>query len=243
MIRYFIELSYDGAAYCGWQKQPGSPSVQQTLEECLGLLAVRPVEITGCGRTDTGVSATVFYAHFDTEKYFEPKDALLRLNRMLPGDIAIRRMFQCGLHSRFDAYQREYKYYIAKEKDPFDTHCWTISRHLDLPKMQSAAVSLMDYSDFTSFAKLHGNAKTNICTLYYANWEDIGERIVFTISANRFLRGMVRAIVGTLVDVGLGKISLERFSEIVKAKDRSLASMQAPACGLFLTDVRYPGIG
>jgi len=242
MPRYFIELSYDGTAYCGWQKQPGSPSVQQTIEERLGMLAGSPVMLTGCGRTDTGVSATVFYAHFDLEKYLEPHDTVHRLNKMVPRDIAIKRIFQCGLHSRFDAFKREYKYYIARQKDPFDTHCWVVSKPLNFDKMQSAAFMLKEFDDFTSFAKLHGNARTNLCSIYETGWEECKDRLVFTVSANRFLRGMVRAMVGTLVDVGLGKISPQQFSEIVLAKDRSLASMQAPSCGLFLTDVRYPGL-
>lgn len=242
MPRYFLQLSYDGTAYCGWQKQPGSPSVQQTLEERICMLTGHNIQTTGCGRTDTGVSAEVFYVHFDTEKYLESCNTILRLNRMLPRDIAIQRMFQCGLHSRFDAYLREYRYCISKCKDPFNTHCWTITRKLDTEKMQKAAETLLHHTDFTSFAKLHGNSKTNICTIYRASLEETEERIIFTISADRFLRGMVRAIVGTLVDVGLGKITPQDFSEIILAKNRALASMQAPACGLFLSDVRYPGL-
>ena len=245
MARYFIELAYNGAAYNGWQRQPNAPSVQETLEKGLSMLLGAPHEIVGAGRTDTGVHAAFAVAHLDTQ--VDPglvlaPEFVYHLNCVLPKDIAVRRIYAVpdDRHARFDARRREYKYYITTVKDPFATGtAWQITQPLDVDAMQTAAVSLMRYEDFTSFAKLHSDNRTNICTIYGANWQTEGSRLIFTIAADRFLRGMVRAIVGTLVDVGRGKMTPPQFCTIIESRARAEASAQAPAHGLFLTDVQY----
>lgn len=245
MARYFIELSYYGAGYKGWQRQPEAPSVQEALERGISTLLGAPHEVVGAGRTDTGVHAAFAVAHFDTdtgpEKILDPQ-FVYHLNCVLPQDIAVRKIYAVpdDRHARFDARRREYKYYITTVKDPFATGtAWQITQPLDVDAMQTAAVSLMRYDDFTSFAKLHSDSKTNRCTIFGANWQTEGNRLVFTIAADRFLRGMVRAVVGTLVDVGRGKMTPAQFCSVIESKARAAASAQAPAHGLFLTDVQY----
>lgn len=245
MARYFIELSYNGADYNGWQRQPNAPSVQEKLEKGLSMLLGTPHEIVGAGRTDTGVHAAFAVAHLDTdaepERVLDP-EFVYRLNCVLPKDIAVKRVYSVpdDKHARFDARRREYKYYITTVKDPFATvTAWQITQPLNVDAMQTAAVSLMRYEDFTSFAKLHSDTKTNRCTIFGANWQTEGDRLVFTIAADRFLRGMVRAVVGTLVDVGRGKMTPAHFCSVIESKARAEASAQAPAHGLFLTDVQY----
>ncbi len=243
--RYFLECSYLGTAYNGWQRQPNAPSVQQTLEEALGTLLGEPCEAVGAGRTDTGVHAAFAVAHFDTgadAKKTTSEAFLYHLNSLLPKDIAVRKIYSVAdeKHARFDARRREYKYYITTVKDPFCVHtAWLFTQPLNLDAMQTAAVSLMRYEDFTSFSKLHSDNKTNRCTIYGANWRAEGNRLVFTIAADRFLRGMVRGIVGTLVDVGRGKLTPAQFCGIIEKQQRSEASAQAPAHGLFLNDIQY----
>lgn len=245
MARYFIELSYNGADYNGWQRQPNAPSVQEKLEKGLSMLLGTPHEIVGAGRTDTGVHAAFAVAHLDTdaepERVLDP-EFVYRLNCVLPKDIAVKRIYAVldDKHARFDARRREYKYYITTVKDPFATGtAWQITQPLNLDAMQTAAVSLMRYEDFTSFAKLHSDTKTNRCTIFGASWQAEGDRLVFTIAADRFLRGMVRAVVGTLVDVGRGKMTPAQFCSVIESKARAEASAQAPAHGLFLTYVQY----
>ncbi len=248
-MRYFLELSYNGSNYCGWQRQPGAATVQQTLEEVLSLFLGENIEVTGAGRTDTGVHAAYYVAHFDADmKLPDGRDAVYHLNSMLPGDIALRSLTPVAddAHARFDALEREYTYYILPCKDPFrrDT-AWQYFVPLDLGAMNRAAEHLLHCDDFTSFAKLNSNNKTNICRVMSARWrrdEGVDGEQVFTIRADRFLRNMVRAIVGTLVDVGRGKITTERFRQIVEARDLSLSSGGAPAHGLFLTDIKYPNL-
>lgn len=246
-MRYFLRLSYSGARYNGWQRQPGAPSVQQTLEETLSRLLRENIEVTGAGRTDTGVHAAYYVAHFDCPAGIDdPADFLYHANSMLPPDIALQRIVRVAddAHARFDAAEREYTYHILPFKDPFRTAtAWYYSVPLDLDAMNRAAESLLRCDDFTSFAKLNSGNKTNICHISAARWQRLesGE-LVFTIRADRFLRNMVRAIVGTLVDVGRGKITPERFEKIVRARDLSLSSGGAPARGLFLTGVAYPGL-
>ncbi|MBQ2727945.1 MAG: tRNA pseudouridine(38-40) synthase TruA [Alistipes sp.] len=244
-MRYFLELQYDGGAYCGWQRQNGQPSVQQTIEEKLSLLLGVYTEITGAGRTDTGVHAAYYVAHFETERMVdEPQQVVYKLNRMLPADIAIRSLTPVAdtAHARFDACEREYRYYIAPQKNPFTRHAaWQYAVPLDIEAMNRAAEVLLSESDFTTFAKLNSNNKTNICRVMVARWEVLADgRLCFTIRADRFLRNMVRAIVGTLVDVGRGRYSVDEFVAIVRSRDLSRASGGAPAEGLFLHDVRYP---
>jgi tRNA pseudouridine38-40 synthase len=243
-MRYFLELSYNGSRYNGWQRQPEAPSVQQTLEEALSKYLREPIEVTGAGRTDTGVHAARYVAHFDCEVTLtDSADFVYHVNSILPWDIAVRSVAPVAAtaHARFDATSREYTYCIVPHKNPFrrDTS-WQYFVPLDLDAMNRAAEWLTQYDDFTSFAKLNSANKTNICHVTRARWERQSDgTLVFRIRADRFLRNMVRAIVGTLVDVGRGKISPERFRDIIEARDLSLASGGAPAAGLFLTDITY----
>ncbi len=244
MKRYFMYLSYKGTRYHGWQRQTNASSVQQTLEEALSRLAGEIVEVTGAGRTDTGVHASCYVAHFDIGRNANvtSPDFLYHLNALLPHDIAVSRIIEVpdGMHARFSAVEREYKYYITTVKNPFITE--TAFQHtapLNIDKMNEAASKLLGYDDFTSFAKLHSDNKTNICKVTKAEFAKDGPMIIFTITADRFLRNMVRAIVGSLIDVGRGKISVEDFEEIIRSKDRARASGSAMAHGLFLSDIKY----
>ena len=243
-MRFFLYLSYKGTAYSGWQVQPDAPSVQGTLQNALSSLTGERTEVTGAGRTDAGVHAFRYVAHFDTgsEKVADGEDFCYHLNCMLPKDIAVSgiRRVHDGAHARFDALSREYKYFITKEKDPFSVDtAWFYPVSLDVGEMDRAAAMLKEYDDFTSFSKLHSDNKTNICRIDSAMWAREGNRLVFTISADRFLRNMVRALLGTLVDVGRGKITADDFRRVIEAKARGEAGSSAPAHGLFLTDVRY----
>lgn len=244
-MRYFIELRYLGAAYCGWQRQPDQPSVQQTLEGALTTLLRQPVEVTGAGRTDTGVNASYYVAHFDVSKAIsDPAQLVYKANFLLPGDIAVWSLTPVAdnAHARFHAREREYRYFIEPHKNPFTRHLtWQYYVPLDLERMNRAAAMLLEYEDFTSFAKLNSNNRTNICHVRHAAWT-LDERgvLCFTIRADRFLRNMVRSIVGTLVDVGRGRYTPEDFRTIVESRDLSRSSAGAPAQGLFLSDVRYP---
>lgn len=242
-MRYFIEFSYNGKNYFGYQIQPKDISVQEVLERALSTLLRERIKTTGAGRTDTGVHAKKMYAHFDTEQVLDP-NLVYRLNSFLPGDIAIYRIFRVrdDLHARFDATYRTYHYFVSLKKDPFNQDfCWQFKkdRPLDVEKMNQAAKILFEYEDFGSFAKVGADNKTNICKIYKAEWTQEGDLLKFTISADRFLRNMVRAIVGTLVDVGTGKIGLEDFRNIIEKQDRGSAGTSAPAQGLFLVDVGY----
>ena len=246
MARYFIELSYDGAAYCGWQRQPDAPSVQQALEKALSTLLRADIEVVGAGRTDTGVNASYYVAHFDCENGVNDCAQLVyKLNLILPQDIAVKAVREVceQAHARFDAVEREYTYYISQRKNPFRRFsAWQYYVPLNVERMNEAAKALLEYDDFTSFAKLNSNNKTNICKVTKAEWrrcEQDGDLLIFTIRADRFLRNMIRAIVGTLVDVGRGKYSVEEFCNILHSRDLSRSSAGAPAQGLFLSDVKY----
>ena len=247
MGRYFIHLAYNGANYNGWQTQPELPTVQQTLEEALSTLLRQPIAVVGCGRTDTGVHASDFYAHFDYggQESVDGGRLAFKLNNFLPPDIAIFGIFPVAdnAHARFDATARTYQYHVSDRRLPFrqGQYC-RIYFKPDLDKMNEAARLLMQYDDFTSFAKLHTQVKTNICHLSEAHWDTMGEEWVFTIRSNRFLRNMVRSVTGTLLDVGRGKLSLEGLKEIIERKDRCAAGVSMPACGLFLTKVEYPNL-
>lgn len=243
-MRYFAELSYKGTAYCGWQRQPNAPSVQQTIEEALSTILRESVEVVGAGRTDTGVHAAFYVAHFDTSKPIaQPEDFVYHLNALLPEDVAFGRIYAVAesAHARFDATEREYRYYIEPRKNPFTrATSWQLTTPLDVEAMNKAAKVLLTTEDFTTFAKLGSNNTNNICHIFRAEWIEIEcGMLVFVFRANRFLRNMVRAVVGTLVDVGRGKISPEEFATIVASRDLSRSSSSAPAAGLFLTDVRY----
>ena len=243
-MRYFAELSYKGTSYCGWQRQPNARSVEQTIEEALTTLLREEIDIVGAGRTDTGVHAAFYVAHFDTSRPIDkPEDFVYHLNSLLPEDVAFRRIYPVAddAHARFDATEREYRYYIQTHKDPFTKQTtWQLTTPLDLEAMNEAAKVLLATEDFTTFAKLGSNNTNNICHIFRAEWVEIEcGMVVFIFRANRFLRNMVRAVVGTLVDVGRDKISPAEFAEIVASRDLSRSSSSAPASGLFLTDVKY----
>lgn len=243
-MRYFAELRYDGAAYCGWQRQTDAPSVQQRLETALSTLLREDVEVTGAGRTDTGVNAAYYVAHFDAAAPIaDPLQTTYKLNLILPPDISVMSITAVAddAHARFDAVRREYRYRIEQSKNPFTRGgSWQYYVPLDLDEMNRAAESLLRYDDFTSFAKLNSNNKTNICRVGRAEWWREGDTLWFSIAADRFLRNMVRAVVGTLVDVGRGRYTAAEFEQIVAERDLSRSSGSAPAQGLFLWDVTYP---
>ena len=242
--RYFIFLSYKGTEYHGWQVQPGSVTIQKLLDEALSTIFSEKIKTVGAGRTDTGVHASFYCAHFDskTEDIQENKNIIYKLNGYLPQDISIKviRQVKKETNARFDAISRTYKYYIVQEKEPFTLeYAWFVYNKLDINKMNEAATILLKYNEFTSFSKLHSDNKTDICNISYANWERVDDKLVFTITADRFLRNMVRAIVGTMVDVGKGKTDIAEFENIINARDRSRAGKSAPAKGLFLAGIEY----
>ncbi len=246
MGRYFIHLAYNGTNYCGWQTQPELPTVQQTLESAMSTLLRQKIAVVGCGRTDTGVHASDFYAHFDAEDAVDCGQLVFKLNNLLPPDIAIFDIFPVAdnAHARFDATARTYQYHVSDRRLPFRQGLYCrIYFKPDIDKMNEAARVLMEYEDFTSFAKLHTQVKTNICHLTHAEWTEEESGWVFTIRSNRFLRNMVRSVTGTLLDVGRGKLSIDGLREIVERKDRCAAGVSMPACGLFLTKVEYPWQG
>ena len=241
-LRYFIEFSYNGQNYFGYQIQPNQISVQQELETALSTILREDIKTTGAGRTDTGVHAKRMFAHFDTHQEISGK-LPHQLNSFLPPDISVKRIFgvKDDFHARFDATFRTYEYYISLEKNPFTQNsAWQHwKRTLDIGKMNEACKILFEYDDFESFAKIGGDNKTNLCKIYKAEWEQCGTELKFTVSANRFLRNMVRAIVGTMVEIGIGKIQPEDLRNIIEAKNRNSAGTSAPAHGLFLVDVGY----
>ena len=244
MKRYFIYLAYDGKNYCGWQLQPNGISVQQIIEQSLSVLLQTPTSITGAGRTDTGVHARRMVAHFDTAVPDLDTNSLTeRLNGILPQDMVIHRIVPVcpEAHARFSALSRTYQYFVTYRKDPFcREYVYRIKKTLDVKRMNAAAQILFEYSDFTSFSKLHTDTKTNCCRILKAEWRQENDRLVFTIQADRFLRNMVRSIVGTLLDAGRGKLSLDAFRVLIESKDRSQAGTSVPARALFLTDIEYP---
>ncbi|MCW3168640.1 tRNA pseudouridine(38-40) synthase TruA [Chryseobacterium sp. 09-1422] len=241
-MRYFIEFSYNGKNYFGYQIQPNDVSVQEELEKALSTILREPIKTTGAGRTDTGVHAKKMFAHFETEQVLS-NQLNHKMNSFLPADISIKRIFPVrdDFHARFDATFRTYEYYISLEKNPFtQDSAWQLwRRNIDVEKMNEACKILFEYEDFTSFAKLHTDNKTNLCKMYRAEWEQNGTELKFTISANRFLRNMVRAIVGTMIEVGSGKIKPEDMREVIENKNRNSAGVSAPAHALYLVDVGY----
>lgn len=243
MNRYFLHLAYNGKAYHGWQIQPGTESVQEVLEKCISLKLKQTVSVTGCGRTDTGVNARNFYAHFECEPIDDLQNFVYQLNVFLPDDIVV---FDCWqvyhhFHARFDATSRTYHYYITRSKNPFHNHdSYYVYGNLDVGRMNDAAKILFEYTDFTSFSKLHTQVKTNNCKIMEARWYYDGELLVFEIKADRFLRNMVRAIVGTMLEVGKGKMDLDGFRAVIEHKDRCSAGTSVPAHALFLENVSYP---
>lgn len=244
-MRFFIYLSYDGARYHGWQRQPNGLSVQQVLEEALSTILRQPIEVVGAGRTDAGVNASMMVAHMDvplcSDTVAAQKD---RLNRLLPPDIAVQRIVPVrdDAHARFSATSRTYHYYITFDKSPFLRHyAWRCPFPLDIDRMNEAASHLFDYTDFTSFSKLHTDVKTNNCRIMKAEWlQQADGTWMFEVQADRFLRNMVRAIVGTLVDVGRGRMTVQQFCDIIERKDRCAAGQSVPGNALFLANITYP---
>lgn len=244
-MRYFIRFSYDGSAYHGWQIQPNGISVQETLQKALSTLLRTNTDVVGAGRTDAEVNARCMVAHFDIDSPITDCISLVKkLNKILPPDIAVKSIeeVQPDAHARFNATARTYKYFISTTKSPFNRHyAYHFSQSIDFELMNKAANHLFDYTDFTSFSKLHTDAKTNNCKIMHAEWAQLSEtEWVFTIKADRFLRNMVRAVVGTLLDVGRGKISINDFCHIIEKKDRCSAGTSVPGNALFLWDVDYP---
>lgn len=244
MIRYFIELAYNGSKYHGWQIQPGAPTVQEELNKALSTLLREDISVIGAGRTDTGVHASFYVAHFEVEQQLvDPEKIVYKLNRLLGKDIAIYQLYQVhpDVHARFSALSRTYKYYIDKQKNPFTyAYAWKVFPLPEITRMNEACHILFEYTDFTSFSKLHTDVKTNYCTILEAHWEDTGSQLIFTIKANRFLRNMVRAIVGTMLEIGQGKLSINGFRKIIESKDRCSAGTSVPGHALFLYDIEYP---
>lgn len=239
-----MRLAYNGASFHGWQIQPHDVSVQETLEKALSTVLRDQISVTGAGRTDTGVNASTMIAHFDVANGIaDPKKLVRQLNAIVGHDIAVYTIFPVhdDAHARFDATSRTYKYYLHTQKNPFlERFSWNCHYQLDFQLMNEAAERMLAFTDFTSFSKLHTDVKTNNCKVTYARWEQEGAQWVFTVTADRFLRNMVRAIVGTLVEVGRHRIIVDKFCQIIERKDRCSAGQSMPGHALFLHDITYP---
>lgn len=242
-FRYFLELAYKGTRYHGWQIQKNAHSVQAELENAISIILGEPTPIMGSGRTDTGVHASQQFAHFDTSEELVEKDFIKKLNAIIPKDIAgyaLRKVNE-EAHTRFDAIWRSYIYKISLRKNPFEQEFyWQYHISPDIELMNEAASILMKYEDFQCFSKVKTDVRHFNCKIKEAFWEQIDHQLLFHITANRFLRGMVRAIVGTLINVGTGKLSIEQFIAILDSKDRTQAKSSAPAHGLYLCKIIYP---
>ncbi|MEC3907487.1 tRNA pseudouridine(38-40) synthase TruA [Tamlana sp. 2201CG12-4] len=242
-MRYFIELSYNGKSYHGWQNQPNAISVQEVIEKALSTLLGEQTAIVGAGRTDAGVHATQMFAHFDTAVHLENSNLVYKLNAFLPVDVAIHHIFAVKpeTHSRFDALSRAYLYRITLTKNVFNYEkAYYIKQELDVDKMNTAAKILFEYKDFQCFSRTNTDVKTYNCDIMEAKWIFKDNELHFVIKANRFLRNMVRAIVGTMINIGLGKIEVDALHSIIQSKNRSKAGFSVPAHGLYLTDIVYP---
>jgi len=242
-LRYFLELSYNGKAYHGWQNQPNAISVQEVVENAISKLLNSKIKIVGAGRTDAGVHAKQMFAHFDIEAKIEGDDLKYKLNAFLPEDIAVHDVFDVkpDAHARFNATRRSYLYRLSIEKDAFNfDSAYYLKKQLNIGLMNQATKELLGHKDFQCFSKTHTDVKTYYCDIQSANWQQIGNELHFTITADRFLRNMVRAIVGTLINVGLEKITVEDLQAIIASKNRSEAGYSVPAHGLYLTKIEYP---
>lgn len=242
-MRYFIQLSYFGKAYHGWQYQPNALTVQEILQKALSTLLRQPMTVVGAGRTDAGVHAREMFAHLDSDLPLDTKTLVFRLNALLPRDIAIQNIHPVHpwAHARFSAVERTYEYWLIQNKNPFYTDfAHQVWQPLQIAAMNQAASFLLDYTDFQCFSRSHTQVKTFLCKLQQASWQKREDLWVFTITADRFLRNMVRAIVGTLLEVGLGKLPPRAIHTIVKSKNRNQAGVSVPAKGLYLTRVTYP---
>lgn len=243
MIRYFIKLAYNGEHFHGWQSQPNATTVQATLEHALTLLLKQPIEIIGAGRTDTGVHAKLMYAHFDYEHSFEPQALIEKMNSFLPKNIVVFDFIALhpDAHARFDATSRTYQYFLHQRKDAFlGNLSWFYHKKLNIDLMNEAAAVLLKHTDFECFSKTNTDVFTYNCDITEAFWIEKNNQLIFTISANRFLRNMVRSIVGTLVEIGLERKPVSHIEEVIASKKRSKAGFSVPAHGLFLTDIKYP---
>ena len=241
-MRYFIQLSYNGKDFHGWQNQPNDISVQEVIEKALSTILKEKISIVGAGRTDTGVHALEMCAHFDTQVFFEENDLIFKLNSFLPKDIAIRNIFKVKpeCHARFDAISRTYLYRIALKKNAFNyENAYFFTKPLDIDKMNEAANILFQYKDFQCFSKTNTDVKTYNCNIMKATWSIENDELHFVIKADRFLRNMVRAIVGTIINIGIGKIQVSDLHDIIKSKNRSKAGYSVPAHALYLIDVEY----
>ena len=242
-MRYFIQFSYNGKAYHGWQNQPNAITVQQVLEASFFTLLRQKIALTGAGRTDAGVHARQMFAHFEAPEITNVNDLVYKLNGLLPDDIAVQKIVEVppNAHARFDATARTYEYWITPEKNPFYTHAAHYVKHpLAIEKMNAAAALLLAYEDFECFSKSNTDVYTYLCDIKVAEWTKKKDIFVFTIQADRFLRNMVRAIVGTLLDVGTGKSTLDDVKAIINSKDRRKAGTSVPAKALYLTKINYP---
>ena len=242
-MRYFIKLAYNGTPYHGWQYQPNAASVQETLNKALSVLLNIEINAMGAGRTDTGVHAREMFAHFDYNKPIDTPKLVRKLNSFLPKDIAVYDIIPVAdeAHCRFDATKRTYQYHINTVKDVFShEQSWFLKQKLDIALMNQASKLLFNHTNFQCFSKVNTDVNTFDCKIFEAVWQENGSHLVFTISANRFLRNMVRAIVGTLVNVGMHKISLDDFEAIIESKSRDKAGFSVPAHGLYLTKIVYP---
>ncbi|MCB4800164.1 tRNA pseudouridine(38-40) synthase TruA [Neotamlana laminarinivorans] len=241
-MRYFLELSYNGTNYHGWQNQPNAITVQEVIEKALSTLLNTKTSIVGAGRTDAGVHAKQMYAHFESDKEL-PGNLVYKLNSFLPKTIAIQNLFEVknDAHARFDALSRTYLYRIATKKNVFNYNdAYFFNQDLDLVKMNKASSMLFNYTDFQCFSKTNTDVKTFNCTIMKAEWNKVEDEIHFTVKADRFLRNMVRAIVGTMVNIGVGKIAVNDLESIIESKNRSEAGFSVPAHGLYLTHIEYP---
>lgn len=242
-MRYFLELSYNGSAYHGWQNQPNAISVQEVIENALSTILGEPISIMGAGRTDAGVHALQMFAHFDTDVVFDTTDLIFKLNSFLPIDVAIYDIFKVNAeaHTRFNALSRTYLYRVSLKKDVFTfDNTYFVKQALDVNKMNEASGILLEYKDFQCFSKSKTEVKTYFCDVMSAEWFFENGELHFVIKANRFLRNMVRAIVGTMINIGLGKLTMDDFHNIIQSKNRSEAGFSVPAHGLYLTNIEYP---
>lgn len=242
-MRYFIEIGYNGRDFHGWQIQPNAQSIQEIMEHTMSTVFREEIKLVGAGRTDTGVHAKQFFAHFDSDMITDIPNLIFKLNSFLPKQIAVYSIFQVqsDAHARFDAIEREYQYNIIFRNNPFlIDYSYLIHKRPDVGLMNEAAKELLNYSDFQCFSRSKSDVKTYNCKIREAIWVEKNEQLIFTIRADRFLRNMVRAIVGTLLEIGFQKISLAEFHDIIKSKDRTRAGASAPAHGLYLTKIKYP---
>ena len=241
-MRFFIEISYKGSNYHGWQTQPNTKTVQAEINKALSTILNLNIEVVGAGRTDAGVHAKQMFAHFDCDIAFDIEDLIFKLNRFLASDIAIHDVFEVGedVNCRFDALSRTYQYHIIQKKDPFKNDAYLLQKKLDIEAMNDACQYIIGKQDLTSFSKKSTQTFTNNCDVLFAKWDVVYNELIFTIKADRFLRNMVRAITGTLLDVGIGKIVSDDVAKIIAAKDRCKSGMSVPAHALFLIEVQYP---